>query len=154
MCYFSVLISYFERTNTNDENGEWGSHAVVMFKDWVLFLIWGLEIPSFRLRHNLFIKWRLKGIVARCAAVPRAVGRPTYKNLGAFLWGKQIMQGEWLQLDTVGQSNKPPLKEWRCLALDLGEKKVEQKCGVFCIDLISLVVLCGRYCYFTTGKKT
>lgn len=66
-----------------------------------------------------------------------------------------MTQGEWLRLDTVGQSNKPPLKEWRCLALDLGEKKVEQKCGVFCIDLISSVVLCGRYhCYFTTGEKT
>lgn len=55
-----------------------------------------------------------------------------------------MTQGEWLRLDTVGQSNKPPLKEWRCLALDLGEKKLEQKCGVFCIDLISSVVLCGR----------
>lgn len=87
--------------------------------------------------------------------MPRTVGRPTQKNLGAFLWGKQIMQGEWFRLDTVDQSKKPPLKEWRCLALDLGEKKVEQKCGVFCIDLISSVVLCGRYhCYFTTCKKT
>lgn len=155
MCCFSIVISYFESTNTNDENGEWGSHAVVIFKDGILFLSLGLEIPSFGLRHNLFTKWRLKGIVGRCAAMPRTVSRPTYKNLGAVLWDKQIMQGEWLRLDIVAQSDKPPLKEWRYVfsfRLRWKEGWTKMRCLLCSFNLLSSPV--WYHCYFTTGKKT
>lgn len=39
------------------------------------------------------------------------------------------------------------------LALDLGEKKVEQKCGVFCVHLISSVVLCDIIVILLLARK-